>query len=503
MKIKCCIQRLSVIALACVLISIFENHLLGQTIITPIDGNTTNTNNGVIYGWASGSNNHSLYQHIYKQSLINQSGAITHIEFENQMTGTFTNVSIYLGETTKNNFTGGTDWVNTGLTLVYTGNLNIVNGWYQIELSTPFNYTNTNNLILAVHQNGGSTPNSSSARHIVGTSDPNVTIRNFSTSSYGTYPNWDGGFGNRFADLPSLKLIFASNCNAQVLTTSPAARCGPGSLELQASVNTDATVRWFNEQTAGALLGIGNTFTTPSITESTIYWVEAFNSNENCSSSRIAVTATINEIPLQPVDENCWDNYVFNSVNCSWENIGEEPQQPQTECYETATFNETNCVWDVVTTLSNSVIQSNNILTAEQQNVNYQWIDCATNLPIANAIGQTFTPTSSGSYAVQLSDASTNCTRQSDCIPVTVLSVITVETQKFAIYPNPAKEKIQIRGANLGDQVEIISINGQILHSQIIKHTEEQIVLSNLSPALYFLKVKASNDETMLKLIIQ
>jgi hypothetical protein len=486
-----------------VVVLFFLNFIAFSQTITPIDGNTTNTNNGVIYGLASESVRYSLFQHIYKQALINQSGTISHIEFENQMNGTFTNVSIYLGETTKSNFSSSSDWVNTGLTLVYSGNLNIVNGWYQIQLSTPFNYTNTNNLILVVHQNGGSTPNSLSARHIVGTGDANVTIRNFRTSSFGTYPNWDGGTGFRNNNLPSLKLIFQAGCSAEVLSTTPSQRCGAGTVELKATVSTGTSARWFDSETNGNLLSTGSTFITPALTQSTTYWAEAFNSLNSCSSSRSAVTATVNEIPQEPNVTNCWDNFQLSTVSCTWVNIGTQPERPQTDCYEIATFNEISCTWNIANTLSNDVTQNDNILAAEQENVNYQWINCTTNLPIANAVNQTFIPTESGNYAVQLTETNTNCTLQSDCIAITVLSLSDVDTQKVILFPNPAKQTIQILGANIGDEVQLISIGGQILYTLNLKHTEEQITLPNLTPALYFLKVKANNGEKVFKLLIQ
>lgn len=49
-----------------------------------------------------------------------------------------------------------------------------------------------------------------------------------------------------------------------------------------------------------------------------------------------------------------------------------------------------------------AVTQSGNTLTAVEAGASYQWINCATNQPIAGATGQSFTPVSSGSYAVQI-----------------------------------------------------------------------------------------------------
>jgi hypothetical protein len=47
---------------------------------------------------------------------------------------------------------------------------------------------------------------------------------------------------------------------------------------------------------------------------------------------------------------NCWDNFVFNTTTCAWDNTGSQPAQPALACYETATFNTTSCAWDVTGT---------------------------------------------------------------------------------------------------------------------------------------------------------
>lgn len=54
--------------------------------------------------------------------------------------------------------------------------------------------------------------------------------------------------------------------------TTPASRCGPGTVTLGAN-GTDGTLKWYAAATGGAALGTGNTFTTPSIAATTTYYV--------------------------------------------------------------------------------------------------------------------------------------------------------------------------------------------------------------------------------------
>ncbi|HPV14899.1 MAG TPA: choice-of-anchor D domain-containing protein [Candidatus Cloacimonadota bacterium] len=63
---------------------------------------------------------------------------------------------IYLGHTDKTEFSHSEDWVPVSeMTQVYNGHVNIpaVTGWIEISLDIPFAYNNTDNLVIAVHEN--------------------------------------------------------------------------------------------------------------------------------------------------------------------------------------------------------------------------------------------------------------------------------------------------------------------------------------------------------------
>ncbi|MBU0489167.1 MAG: fibronectin type III domain-containing protein [Bacteroidetes bacterium] len=238
----------------------------GQTTVTVVDGATSTSRYGVIYEWRSGTG-YSLYQHIYKQSLVNQAGTIESIQFEHTAnTGSNTNVKIYLGEVAKTSFSGTTDWVNSGLTEVYSGTLTPTSGFYTITLSTPFDYSNTNSLILAVHQDGGTTPNNSAYIHLYDAADANVTLYNYSSSSVGTYGSWSSTGYTRQAILPSLKLTFAAGtCTAPTLDAKADAAdaitiCSGGSITLTANSTGGAACGGSFEYAWYTGDGTGNTY---------------------------------------------------------------------------------------------------------------------------------------------------------------------------------------------------------------------------------------------------
>ena len=99
-------------------------------------------------------------QQIYTQAQINKAGNITKLRFF-YVSGTITNSKdwvIYMGHTTKTTFSSTTDWEPlANLTQVFAGDVSsyvpLANNWMEIPLTTPFNYNNTDNLVIAVDEN--------------------------------------------------------------------------------------------------------------------------------------------------------------------------------------------------------------------------------------------------------------------------------------------------------------------------------------------------------------
>ncbi len=60
-----------------------------------------------------------------------------------------------------------------------------------------------------------------------------------------------------------------------VLTTTPAARCGTGTVDLAVTGGVGNVFNWYTASTGGSVVGVGNTFTTPSISSTTNYYVAA------------------------------------------------------------------------------------------------------------------------------------------------------------------------------------------------------------------------------------
>lgn len=113
----------------------------------------------------------SCYGYNYTQQIVKATeyetgggipGQITKIRFYYASGGTTTtswnNWTVYLGHTSKTEFTSNTDWEPlSSLTQVFTGTVTPVAGnWMEMVFTTPFTYNGTGNIVVAIDEN---TPN--------------------------------------------------------------------------------------------------------------------------------------------------------------------------------------------------------------------------------------------------------------------------------------------------------------------------------------------------------
>lgn len=93
----------------------------------------------------------------------------------------------------------------------------------------------------------------------------------------------------------SATLTVTSGCTAPTITgTTPASRCDAGTVTLAATASA-GTINWYAASTGGSSLGTGPSFTSPNISTTTTYYVDA--TDNNCTSSRTAIIATVNTSP--------------------------------------------------------------------------------------------------------------------------------------------------------------------------------------------------------------
>ena len=95
-------------------------------------------------------------------------------------------------------------------------------------------------------------------------------------------------------------LEIAASTKITIPVATPSANpnpvCDSGTFTFNATATVGATISWYDAAVGGNLLGIGNTYTTPTINATTTYYVDA-----GCVSNRKSVTATVNITPTTPV----------------------------------------------------------------------------------------------------------------------------------------------------------------------------------------------------------
>ena len=122
--------------------------------------------------------NYSLTQQIYTADEIGGAGTITGMAFFNsgdQKTRTF---DFYLKSTTKNSFSGTTDWETvTEADKVFSGSVTMAaDEWTMIVFNTPYDYDGTSNLVLVADDNSGAWTNS-----------PHMSCRVFNATNQAIY----------------------------------------------------------------------------------------------------------------------------------------------------------------------------------------------------------------------------------------------------------------------------------------------------------------------------
>ena len=78
------------------------------------------------------------------------------------------------------------------------------------------------------------------------------------------------------------------------------ARCQPGVFQLSANTDFEATVHWYDSSNGGTELATGPTFTTPSLSQTTSYWVSARDAG-GCEGARQEIKAVIVSAPSPPL----------------------------------------------------------------------------------------------------------------------------------------------------------------------------------------------------------
>lgn len=150
--------------------------------------------------------------------------------------------------------------------------------------------------------------------------------------------------------------------------------------------------------------------------------------------------------------------------------------------------------------IDNTIATTETTLTSNQTGASYQWIDCNTNLPIANETNQSFLPSSNGVYSVEVTTAS--CTERSDCFVFATLGLESFNQNEVRMYPNPTSSNISIDvPSNQIFKVDITSISGKRIITKNSLKRSTTLDISELSSGVYFVTVSTDKKTGTYKMV--
>ncbi|MCB9245813.1 MAG: SBBP repeat-containing protein [Flavobacteriales bacterium] len=153
-------------------------------------------------------------------------------------------------------------------------------------------------------------------------------------------------------------------------------------------------------------------------------------------------------------------------------------------------------VSDITTLVNGSSIRAGNA------NASYQWLDCSNNYaPIHGATSQTYTATTTGDYAVELTE--NGCVDTSVCKTITVLGIVENGfSASLSVYPNPTNGAFII---DLGQALEHVDISisnssGRVLHTSTFHQQQILNLFLNEEPGMYFVTISSGDRKAVVKL---
>lgn len=144
--------------------------------------------------------------------------------------------------------------------------------------------------------------------------------------------------------------------------------------------------------------------------------------------------------------------------------------------------------------LPNNAVTATGPLTlmSSATGVTYTWIDCSTNLPVANGSGQSYIATVNGSYAVITNNGT--CSDTSDCMIINQVGIESIaEEIQFSLYPNPVNNELTLTfDESILVDVTIFNIEGKIIQTTSNITSGTTLATDKLTSGVYFIQLNSS-----------
>ena len=150
--------------------------------------------------------------------------------------------------------------------------------------------------------------------------------------------------------------------------------------------------------------------------------------------------------------------------------------------------------------VSNTVTQVGAQLTADYSGAIYQWLDCDNaNAQIIGETNQSYTPTVTGNYSVEIT--SNGCVDTSVCMLVDFTGLDEINNSTIKVYPNPtnASFNIEVDINVVGSNYFIFDQLGKVVQKGFISSASQILDVAELSKGIYNLTI--DNSDIRVKLI--
>jgi hypothetical protein len=139
-----------------------------------------------------------------------------------------------------------------------------------------------------------------------------------------------------------------------------------------------------------------------------------------------------------------------------------------------------------VTSINKKITRILGALTSNEASATYKWLDCGNaNVIIPNETVISYSPTATGSYAVELTK--NNCIDTSFCEPVLITSIEkTAVVVINRVYPNPVSSIINLHVSTDGiHDIKVVSSTGAVVMQQSSSATNVSLDVGNLATGMY------------------
>ena len=298
------------------------------------------------------------------------------------------------------------------------------------------------------------------------------------------------------------------------------------------TVTSDGTVNWYDSQDATEPVFTGNTFTTPPLTNSTTYYVEA-QSGEGCVSERTEITVTVLPAPVLEVEnmdiQVCSGNdaylYAFSEGNVIFWYANEDDTE--------YVYHGNNFIIEGLTESTSYWVEAYNLSTgcrSERVEVTVT-VNPVPDAPVAVEVQQVEEGTTLADLEVEadgeltwyadealtivlpettpVEDDTTywvtqtinGCESAATGIFVEQLGTSDINNAEFIYWPNPVKDKLNFDGKETVESVQVFDMSGRLLMDRQSATGITQLDVTVLSKGTYIVKAQTDKEVKTFKIV--